>query len=55
VSKENTVTIPVSSGVQAGFVFASILSYAKWHSFWWMWLHGVFGWFYIIYYYIKGY
>ena len=38
-----------------GTIFAVVLSWTKWHSFWWAFLHAIFGWFYVIYYFIKGY
>jgi hypothetical protein len=42
-----------SSGIGFGSAAAMILSYAKWHSIWWMLLHGVFSWFYVIYFAIR--
>ncbi len=42
----------ISRGVGVGSVMAMIISWSVNHSFWWMLLHGIFGWFYIIYYYL---
>jgi hypothetical protein len=42
-----------SGGVGFGSAAAMISSYTKWHSIWWMLLHGVFSWGYVIYYAIK--
>ena len=39
----------VSGGVGLGAVFASIISWSMWKSFWWMLLHGILGWIYVIY------
>lgn len=38
-----------------GAIFAIVLSWTKWHLFWWAVLHGIFGWIYVIYYFAKGY
>jgi len=40
-------------GAGFGTVMACIISWSMWKSFWWMFLHGIFGWFYIIYWAIK--
>ena len=46
----------VSSGLSLGGAFALILSWEAWHSFGWAVLHGIFGWFYVGYYFlIKNY
>lgn len=37
----------------AGMVWAGILSWAKWHSLGWAIVHTLFGWFYVIYYFIR--
>lgn len=36
-------------GIGLGSVVAAILSYTKWHSIGWMIIHGICGWFYVIY------
>ena len=43
----------VGAGISAGSLFAAIISYSLWKSFWWMLLHAAFGWVYIIYWAIK--
>ena len=42
-----------STGISMGTALAMILSYFKWKSIWWAILHGVFSWFYVIYFAIK--
>lgn len=41
------------SGIGFGACLAIIISYVKWHSIGWAMLHGLFNWFYVIYYIIK--
>ena len=43
----------VEAGIRAGSLFAAIISYSMWKSFWWMLLHSIFGWAYVIYWAIK--
>lgn len=43
-----------SSGVGLGSIIAAIVSWSVNHSIWWAFWHGVFGWFYIIYYLCGG-
>ena len=43
----------ISAGVGFGFIFASIISYSMWKSFWWMFFHGCLSWFYVIYWAIR--
>ena len=40
---------------ELGTIFAVVLSWTKWHAFWWALLHGLLGWVYVIYYFCKGY
>ena len=40
-------------GVTLGAVLALVISYVKWGSIPWAILHGILGWFYVIYYVIK--
>jgi cell division septal protein FtsQ len=40
------------SGIGFGSAFALVISWAKWHSFWWALLHGVLGWVYVFYYFV---
>lgn len=37
------------TGIGIGAIIACIVSWSMWHSFWWMLLHGILGWIYIIY------
>ena len=41
------------SGLGFGAALAMVISYAKWHSIKWAILHGLLGWFYVIYYVAK--
>lgn len=43
----------VETGVSLGSVLAVVISYAEWHSIGWAILHGILGWVYVIYYWIK--
>lgn len=54
-SRSQSLGKSLERGITLGQIFAAIISYAKWHSFWWMWLHGVFGWIYVIYFHVMGY
>ena len=49
------VSSSTASGISFGAAMAITISWAKWHSFWWMLLHGLFGWTYVAYYFIMGY
>ncbi|MEK3975525.1 hypothetical protein [Psychrobacillus sp. FSL K6-1267] len=51
MSKENTVT---SSGIGFGVVLAIVISWSVNESILWAILHGIFGWFYVIYYAIQN-
>ena len=44
-----------SYGLTMGTALAMILSFTKWHSILWCIIHGLFSWFYVLYYLIKGY
>ena len=50
----NQTRSTATAGISLGGAMAAIISYAKWKSFWWMFVHGVLGWFYIIYYYLLA-
>ena len=45
--------ISIGGGFGLGTIIALIISYIKWHHIGWMILHGILGWFYVIYYIIK--
>ncbi len=42
-----------SVGISMGSALAMILSYSEWHSIGWAILHGLFSWFYVIYFWIQ--
>lgn len=42
-----------SNGIGFGCALAMVVSYAKWQSIGWAILHGIFSWFYVIYYAIR--
>lgn len=44
-----------SSGISFGSAFAMVISYAKYHSLAWLFIHGIFGWIYVFYFWYKGY
>lgn len=45
--KDNSV---VSHGIGLGQAIAVVISWGLNHSIWWAFWHGVFGWFYVIYF-----
>ena len=51
--KEIIVSSNASTGICIGSVFAAIISWSIWKSFWWMVLHAGLSWIYIIYWAIK--
>ncbi|MCH1972595.1 hypothetical protein MCI89_09610 [Muricomes sp. OA1] len=42
-----------SAGIGFGCALAITISWTAWHSIWWAIIHGVLGWFYVIYYAIQ--
>jgi hypothetical protein len=48
--KEATMHEGVKSGISFGSALAITISWSKWHSILWAMIHGVFSWFYVIYY-----
>ena len=40
-------------GVEIGGCLAMVISYTHLHSIWWACWHGMFGWFYVIYYIVQ--
>ena len=52
MSKERSVKV-TSSGIGFGVVLAIVISWSVNKSILWAILHGLFGWFYVIYYAIK--
>ena len=56
VTTKNGTTIvkkSVTKGLSFGSALAMVISYCAWHSVGWAILHGIFGWFYVLYYVIK--
>jgi len=41
------------TGISFGACLAMIISYVKWQSIGWAIVHGIFNWFYVIYYFVK--
>ena len=55
-NKERSQTIvnkTVNTGISFGSALAMVISYTAWHSIGWAILHGIFGWFYVLYYIIR--
>ena len=42
-----------STGIGLGTIIAVLLSWTTWHSLGWAIVHGIFGWFYVIYYLLQ--
>ena len=52
----NTTTVvekTVKTGISFGACLAMIISYTAWKSIGWAIIHGLFSWFYVLYYIIK--
>lgn len=49
----NVVQKTVKTGISFGSCLAMIISYTAWKSIGWAIVHGLFGWFYVLYYIIK--
>ena len=47
--KADVLDLPLLARLQ-GMMLSTTISYTQWHSIGWAILHGVFGWFYVIYY-----
>ncbi|HEY1459921.1 MAG TPA: hypothetical protein VGH59_07685 [Casimicrobiaceae bacterium] len=47
MSTRNTVA---STGISFGSALAITISWSKWHSILWAVIHGIFGWFYVVYF-----
>ncbi len=57
MSRSDGGTTVVYRGCGIGTILACILSWTTWHSVGWLIIHGLFGWFYVIYwmlFYWKG-
>lgn len=51
----STKSQAIESGISFGSAVAIVISYVKWHSILRAMFHGIFGWFYVIYFWLKGY
>ena len=52
ISNMSNSSNSTSSGIGIGTVLAVIISWSINKSVWWAILHGIFGWFYVIYYFL---
>ncbi|MBQ3317059.1 MAG: hypothetical protein IJL13_02955 [Spirochaetales bacterium] len=43
----------VKTGISFGSALAMVISFSTWHSVGWAILHGIFSWFYVVYYIIR--
>ena len=43
----------VKTGISFGSALAMVISYTAWHSIGWAIIHGIFSWFYVLYYIIR--
>ncbi|HEX3037697.1 MAG TPA: hypothetical protein VHO94_01725 [Oscillospiraceae bacterium] len=48
-----TVKNTAKAGISFGSCLAMVISYTTWHSVLWAIIHGLFSWFYVIYFVIK--
>ena len=39
--------------ISFGYALAAIISYAEWHSVSWACIHGLFSWFYVVYFIVT--
>lgn len=49
-----TGTSLACSGISLGCALAIVMSYSAYHSVWWAFVHGLFGWLTLIYWAIAG-
>lgn len=49
-SRYVTVEKTVKTGITFGSCLAMVISYTNWHSILWAIIHGLFSWFYVVYY-----
>jgi hypothetical protein len=55
-NEEGSVNVKASSGMGCfgfGAALAMVISWSLWNSVGWAILHGIFSWFYVIYYYFE--
>ena len=55
MEKQNTTIVEktVKTGISFGACLAMIISYTAWKSIGWAIIHGLFSWFYVLYYIIR--
>lgn len=53
MEKATTVKETVKKGISFGSALAIVVSYTAWKSIGWAIIHGLLGWFYILYYIIR--
>ncbi len=53
MTKKNTVSNSIKSGITFGSALAMVISYVNWHSVGWAIIHGLMSWVYVIYYIIR--
>lgn len=51
--KTTVVQKTVKSGITFGSALVMVISYTTWQSVGWAIVHGLFGWFYVIYFVLK--
>lgn len=54
MSNSNSTRTTVSTGLSFGSALAIVISWDLYHSVLWAIIHGVFSWFYVIYYLFTG-
>lgn len=45
----------IEVGISMGCCLAMVISYVHWHSIFWAIVNGIFGWLYVIYFYVTYY
>lgn len=51
-NKVSVAKSTVKAGISFGSALAMVISYTNWHSIFWAIIHGLFSWFYVVYYII---
>lgn len=52
-NSKDIINTSVKSGISFGSCLAMIISYTTYHSIIWAIIHGIMGWIYVIYYWMK--
>ena len=53
MGNNETIKKGAKAGIGFGSALAMVISYVNWHSIFWAILHGLMGWFYVVYYAIR--